>query len=78
MVTKPSKAVPPTARLSPAEMRKPGPKHTHRITIPGTTFVAFIAGEDVALKLAKRLSKTRIAPRKLAKPIIDELVALDA
>lgn len=56
---------------------QPGPNHTHRITIPGTTFVALIAGEAEALRLVRRLARTRIAPGKRAKPVLEELAALD-
>lgn len=35
-----------------------GPGATHKITIPGTKFQAWVIGEDAAVKLAAKLAKT--------------------
>lgn len=45
-----------------SDAREPNRHHTHAITIPGTTYLAFAAGKLPALALAKDLAKTRTRP----------------
>lgn len=51
--------------------------YTHKITIPGTGYVAWIKGEDAAVKLAAKLAKTntgKVGRRNIkAQPIITPL-----
>lgn len=51
--------------------------YTHKITIPGTGYVAWIKGEEAAGKLAAKLAKTntgQIGRRKIkARPVITPL-----
>lgn len=51
--------------------------YTHKITIPGTGYVAWIKGEDAAVKLADKLAKTnvgKIGRRTIkAQPMIETL-----
>lgn len=53
--------------------------YTHRITIPGTGFAAWVAGEEAAEKLAAKLAKTstgKVGRRTIkAQPIITPLEA---
>lgn len=53
--------------------------YTHRITIPGTGFAAWVAGEEAAEKLAAKLAKTstgKVGRRTVkARPIIETLEA---
>lgn len=47
---------------------------THALTIPGSTFLAFVESEASAEKLAKELRKTKVGRRKAAPEIrtVDE------
>lgn len=62
-------------------LNTPRASHTHKITVPGTTFVAFTAGAERAAKLAKQLSATYlptpvvVGGKRRAKcvPVITEL-----
>lgn len=51
--------------------------YTHKITIPGTGYVAWIKGEDAAVKLAAKLAKTstgKVGRRTIkAQPVITPL-----
>ena len=38
--------------------RSPRSTHTHAVTVPETTFLAFVTGEEAAAKLAKGLART--------------------
>lgn len=53
------------------------PDATHKITIPGTKFQAWVVGEDAANKLAAKLAQTnvgKVGRRNIkAQPIITEL-----
>ena len=53
--------------------------YTHRITIPGTGFAAWVAGEEAAEKLAAKLAKTntgKVGRRGIkAQPVIETLEA---
>lgn len=55
------------------------PDATHKITIPGTRFQAWVIGEEAAEKLAGKLAKTStgvVGRRKIkAQPVITELEA---
>ena len=62
-------------------LNQPGERHTHTLTIPNTSFIAFVSSHEAAEKLAFKLSKTttgRVGKQKIyAQPVITELVKED-
>lgn len=70
--TRPSEQSPHTPTLN-----TPTPKSTHRVTIPGTKFIAHVNGIERAETLAKQLAKTtayKVGSRKVkCQPVITEL-----
>jgi hypothetical protein len=72
--TRPSDQSPHTPTLN-----TPTPVSTHRITIPGTKFIAHVNGIERAETLVKQLAKTNIPSRQVGsrkvkcQPVITEL-----